>query len=605
MNNPTWLPLHEFNTALFTANLKFLNAFGSKITTQVQFPTNDEDIQVQSLGTLVAARSLKNPDQWIFGQSPAQEIAAIRNAMQSIPPDSELAVLIGSKAGYAAGPMASLLQQRPRLRVVVLEPSTERMRLCLSTNDLRDAIRTGRFIVAITPDREAGLWRTIDDNSLWNAQSPCCIVFDDAVDESIVERFQADYPHRSQAAQSKRSEILSSLKQTAENSKQPIERVLLFDCWPGAPQQAHIEAMQKALNARNIQNRVIQLKGFRFDQRLGEYRRELEHTLLNTLDEFRPELIASYAYHAPQIMAPDLFDAVGAPWVQVVSNIAYYDREYYDNEICAVIDRRLISIYEQRGAPQAAFVPIMADYVADAPTPTCGELPIVFVGNSLGLQSAERDHWLQVWKPRERAFNAINEAERALSEFDLQLNLYDYLEQNPIPDLGEDESYQAFRYLLCQSTAARRMQILERLADKGLHVYGNWRRPPNSPLTSCLHGPLPMEQEQTLFKRGAIFINIHSTGHLTGPNMRFFNIAGMGGFQLSDGAFDEFLEPGKEYASYQSLDEAVQKVEFYLQHPEQMNDIRQQAWQRVQRDWTYNNWLDWVEPIMQRSFINQ
>ncbi|MBZ0258507.1 glycosyltransferase, partial [bacterium] len=103
------------------------------------------------------------------------------------------------------------------------------------------------------------------------------------------------------------------------------------------------------------------------------------------------------------------------------------------------------------------------------------------------------------------------------------------------------------------------------------------------------------------FKRGAIFMNIHSTGHLTGPNMRFFNVAGMGGFLLSDGAFSEFLEPGKEYAPFHSLNEAVQQVEFYFAHPEQMNEIRQQAWQRVKRDWTYQNWLDWMEPVLQRS----
>ncbi|MBZ0258264.1 hypothetical protein K8I31_19515, partial [bacterium] len=339
------------------------------------------------------------------------------------------------------------------------------------TNDLREAIRTGRLIFAIAPDWEAEIWQSIDGYSLWNAQSPRCLILDESVAPSIAQKFQNEYPQRSLAAQSNRNDVISSLKGSLADSTKQIERVLLFDCWPGAPQQAHIEALQKALNKRSIQTRVIKLKGFRFEQHQKEYRREIEHALLNTLREFHPDLIVSYAYHAPQIMASGLFDAVGAPWVQVVSNIAYNDHEYYANEISAVIDRRLIPMYKQRGAPQAAFVPIMADYVADAPTPTRGELPIVFVGNSLGLQPNERDYWLQVWKPRERAYKAIIEAENVLCDFDRQQNLYDYLEQNPIPDLDETELYQAFRYLLCQSTAARRIQVLERLANKDLHIY--------------------------------------------------------------------------------------------------------------------------------------
>lgn len=601
----TWLPLQQFETPVLRANLGYLSTFDPKTAQQIQCAASDELIEVSSQGNIVAARTASQPPQWLFGQSPAQEITTIRQSLQSISPETELVILIGSKAGYAANLCLPLLKQRPQFNLVLIEPSAARMKLCLSTCDLRDGLATGRLHMHITREIESELWEAVNADNLWGAAKPRCIRIHAPSNHAFLAEFEREYSSRSQAALKRRSEILSTLKQGPPSLSKPIERVLLIDCWPGAPQQIHIEAMQGALNKRGIQNRVIQLQGYRFDLHPRDYRRSYEHALLNLMTDFHPDAIVSYAYHAPQIAAREIVDAVGAPWVQVVSNIAYYDRDYFDNEIAAVIDKRLVALYQQRGAPKAAFVPIMADYVADAPSPTSGELPIVFIGNSLGLQPRERDHWLQTWKPRERTYQAIIDAEQALSDFDLQLNLYDYLEQNPLPDLqSEIEEFQAFRYLLCQATAARRVQILERLTDKGLHVFGNWEHSlrPDSPLRACLRGPLPMEQERNMFKRGSIFINIHSTGHLTGPNMRFFNVAGMGGFSLSDGAFGEFLTPGVEYAVYRSLNELDDAADHYLNHPDEMNAIREQGRARVQKDWTYDNWLDWIEVIIQRSF---
>ncbi len=607
MNNLNWLSLRELNTSHLNRNFGVLRLLGSNIAEKIVMPANEETIEVATVGNLIAARSATDPDDWIFGQSPAQDIASIRNAINTIPKESELVILAGSKAGYAAGQIAPLIKQNPQLQAIVLEPTAGRMRLCLSTNDLYESISSGRLIIALAPNKEESVWRTIDKHNLWSAHSPVCICFDGSISDEFIKRFNTLYQERSLHAQTRRVEALNSLKQSQPSTNQPIERVLLVDCWPGAPQQAHINALKLALDQRAIQNNVFHLVGFRLDYQPHEYRRSLETQLLKTVDEFKPQLIISYAYHAPQIMARELFDACGAPWAQVVSNIAYYDNDYYENEITAVIDKRLIPIYQKRGAPKTAFLPIMADYTSGEPTPTTDELPIVFVGNSLGLQKAERDYWLNTWKPRERTYNAIIEAERELSDFDKQLNLYGSLNENPIPDTeNEQDAFQAFRYLLCQATAARRVQLLESIADRGLHIYGNWKHnlSPDSPLHGCLRGPLPMDQECALFKRGAIFINIHSVGHVTGPNMRFFNVAGMGGFLLSDGAFGDFLAPGEEYAPYTSLQELREQVDDCLNHPEKMIAVRQQGWQRVRQDWTYSNWLDWMSEILERPFAS-
>ncbi|MDX9755869.1 MAG: glycosyltransferase [bacterium] len=108
-----------------------------------------------------------------------------------------------------------------------------------------------------------------------------------------------------------------------------------------------------------------------------------------------------------------------------------------------------------------------------------------------------------------------------------------------------------------------------------------------------------MKEETKALSAGHIFVNIHSIGHVTGPNMRFFNVAGLGGFQISDGPlFRRYLEPGEETVYYSSEEEFVDGVRFYLQNVPAAEAIRAQAQERVRRDWTYSNWLDQVFALL-------
>ena len=209
--------------------------------------------------------------------------------------------------------------------------------------------------------------------------------------------------------------------------------------------------------------------------------------------------------------------------------------------------------------------------------------------------AGQRAFWAQ-WQGRERLTQAIQAAERELGVFDADVNFYAYLNDNPLPDINhEDEWYSVFRYLLSQATAARRRAVLERLAPMGLALFGSdWDAylPQDSLLRRCLKGYLPMTEEPKAFARGSIFVNIHSIGHQTGPKMRYFNVCGMGGFQISDRPqFDEYLSDGKEAAYATSINDFVEKVSHFLSAKDERDEIRHAAHQRIAQDWTYKNWL--------------
>ena len=346
-----------------------------------------------------------------------------------------------------------------------------------------------------------------------------------------------------------------------------------------------------------IATRRFTLEGYRFDIMGKEVQRLYLRELCSTLSAFDPDWILSYAYHAPQILPRDTFHEIGVPWVQVVSNLVYYDEGYFENEHVAVCERNLIPHYRKRGADHVFAVPLMANFCPEEPVATDGSLPVVFVGNSLGLNSIAVDAWRRKWSRRARLLPYVEEALQELGDFDRQVHIFQTLDTHPIPDVeNEREHFEVYRYLLCQATDARRRRLLEALAPFGLVVYGNWedRLPPDSPLHPCLRGFLPINQENDLYAQGSLFINIHSVGHVTSPNMRFFNIPALGGLQLTDGPFAAFLEPEVESVFFSSVAELVEKTAYFLAHPAEAEEIRRRGHARVQRQWTYPHWLEWV-----------
>lgn len=74
------------------------------------------------------------------------------------------------------------------------------------------------------------------------------------------------------------------------------------------------------------------------------------------------------------------------------------------------------------------------------------------------------------------------------------------------------------------------------------------------------------------------------------PNPRTFEISACGTLQLCDARDDlaRFYEPAKEIVTYSSPQDLLEKVEFYLTHEKERQDIALRALERTYRDHTYN-----------------
>lgn len=596
-----WISLQQLDTPILKNNLTALSVMNAGFLDRIRNTTIQSTLVLQQKEGCILCRTLAPEPEWLFGESdPRRELFAIRDEVLEQTKNASLIVLAGSTIGYALGYLLPQLTARSDLCIIVVEPYPDRVYAVLALLAMQKALYTGRLHFAVSDLSLEGVLEAIEPFNLWNRESVTIYFARENKPLFDPDDFYANYRERSRKKNQIRDSFIKELKQRpAVKERKIIKNVLLLDCWPGAPGGVHIAAIQKELDTLSVETRTLTLERYRMDAHTPEYRRVLEPKLFALLESFQPDLVLSYGYHAPRFVSEDVYESLQSLWLQVVSNIAYFDTHYYPGECTASIEKNLIPYFQRRGAHHPFFVPLMADFTADSLPQTDRRFPIVFVGNSLGMSPQAVAEFRDARKEKERLLAYIDRAEKELGEFDPDINLYNYIDRNPIPQVAsEEESYPIFRYLLNQGSAARRRRLLEKLVPYGLILFGgDWQAylPPESPLHGCLKGYLTISEEPKLFNLGHIFVNVHSIGHVTGPNMRFFNVPGMGGFQITDGQlFKEYLKENSETVFYASEDECVDRIRYYLNHPNEADEIRNRGFARVKRDWTYRNWIEWV-----------
>ena len=82
-----------------------------------------------------------------------------------------------------------------------------------------------------------------------------------------------------------------------------------------------------------------------------------------------------------------------------------------------------------------------------------------------------------------------------------------------------------------------------------------------------------------------IGINIQNRGKYTVGSYRLFELPGNGVMQISDGGeyLSDFFEVGSEIVGYETADELIDKLHYYLLHDEERQAIALRGYQRVMR----------------------
>ncbi len=145
-----------------------------------------------------------------------------------------------------------------------------------------------------------------------------------------------------------------------------------------------------------------------------------------------------------------------------------------------------------------------------------------------------------------------------------------------------------------------RVAILQNLTMYNLKIWGpRWKQVRNKVLKKMYIGDYAYSEIMVkIFNASKININVHKvdveTIEKSGVNMRLFEIAGSGGFQLTDYRLEipDLFKIGKEVVCYTDENDLKELVNYYLNNPDERKKIASAAQNRAYKEHTYKHRMD-------------
>lgn len=143
---------------------------------------------------------------------------------------------------------------------------------------------------------------------------------------------------------------------------------------------------------------------------------------------------------------------------------------------------------------------------------------------------------------------------------------------------------------------AYRIAFFSKLQRYNLKIWGNpppiWADAPW--LKKAFQGRFVANEEKAMAFCGArIVVNNLLPGEISGINVRAFEAAGVGAFQLIDWrpGLTELFEDSRELVSFKGMDDLIGKIDYFLTHDAEHDQIRKAGQSRAHRDHTYERRL--------------
>lgn len=159
-------------------------------------------------------------------------------------------------------------------------------------------------------------------------------------------------------------------------------------------------------------------------------------------------------------------------------------------------------------------------------------------------------------------------------------------------DEWESEAWIYANYFLARKvTGEQRMEILQMLSEQfDVKLYTPEETPALPLVRNC--GPVDyVTQMPRVFKQSKINLNMTLRSIVSGIPLRAMDIMGCGGFLLTNyqADFEEFFEAGVDYVYYTDNYDLMNKVDYYLSHPEEREAIARNGYQKVRDNHTYGH----------------
>lgn len=339
-----------------------------------------------------------------------------------------------------------------------------------------------------------------------------------------------------------------------------------------------------------------------------------EQHLVQEIKAFAPDFVFSFNYFPIVSLACKQADMRYVAWVYDNPYVLLYSYTIiYPGNFVFVFDKELYMEFHNAGISTIHYLPLAAntdrlsamnDEKAFRNSKWFNQSDIAFVG-SLYTEKHQFYQRLEGIKPYTRGYlEGIMSAQK-------QVYGYNFIQELLTPAIIEDlmrilpmqpdpTSVESVEYLYAQYVINRQITALERsellTAIGETYSYDLYTPDEHLSLPGCLnHGAVDYyDMAPYVFKNAKINLNISLRSIKSGIPLRAFDIMGAGGFLLTNyqADFADCYEPGEDFVYFESKDDLLNKIEYYLTHEDERTAIARNGFEKTTAYHTYKHRIE-------------
>lgn len=357
-----------------------------------------------------------------------------------------------------------------------------------------------------------------------------------------------------------------------------------------------------------------EVKTIPFSNKELHHDEEEERKLLAEIKSYSPDLVFSFNYFPIVSLACKKADMRYVCWVYDSPYVMLYSYTIiYPGNYVFVFDKELYMEFHNAGIHTIHYLPLAANTdrlkaMESAPDAVAfrfgkwnNRTDIAFVG-SLYTEKHQFYQRLEGITPYTRGYlEGIMAAQKQIYGYNFIQELLSpeiirdmkrVLPMQPDPTSVESVEYLFAQYVINrQITATERTELLT--AVGGQFAFDLYTPDEKLQLPGCVnHGAVDYyDMAPYVFKNAKINLNITLRSIKSGIPLRAFDILGAGGFLLTNyqADFADCYVPGEDFIYYESKEDLLEKIDYYLSHEDERAAIAQNGFQKTAACHTYRH----------------
>lgn len=359
------------------------------------------------------------------------------------------------------------------------------------------------------------------------------------------------------------------------------------------------------------------IKTIPFSNKELHHNEDEEKRIMSEIHSFSPDIVFTFNYFPIISLACKKADVPYVSWVYDSPYVLLYSYTIINPcNYVFVFDKELYTEFHNAGINTVYYLPLAANtdrllamektssFTTFKSSKWNNSAEIAFVG-SLYTEKHQFYQRLSGITPYTRGYlEGIMSAQRHVYG-------YNFIQELMLPDIIQDlmrvlpmqpdpTSVESVEFLYAQYVINRQITSTERtelLTAIGQHYPLDLYAPDESlQLSGCInHGPVDYyDMAPYVFKSAKINLNITLRSIKSGIPLRAFDIMGAGGFLLTNyqADFADCYVPDEDFVYFESKDDLLHKIEYYLTHEDERIAIARNGFQKTASHHTYKHRIE-------------